>query len=125
MVAWCTLGLRLTCTSTKFPTRKTVTTPAGLQAILLVTIYTSGSLSLITLPLYSLAVQVKPAVSWHLPRKLHQLFHEILMITLQMGSDHKHHLVKPHHKHKVQEVAAEKAAKEAKEALKTAKPSLT
>ena len=47
------------------------------------------------------------------------------MIKLQMGSDHKHHLVKPHHKHKVQEAAAEKASKEAKQALEAAKPSLT
>eukprot|EP00891_Asterochloris_glomerata_P007905 jgi/Astpho2/7905/Aster-x0789 len=77
----------------------TASLPIPWWAIFIVTIYTSGSLSLITLPLYSLAVQ--------------------------MGSDHKHHLVQPHHKHKVQEAAAEKASKEAKQALETAKTSLT
>lgn len=51
----------MTCILTE-TIRKQPLIPAELQAIFIVTIYTSGSLSLITLPLYSLAVQVKLAV---------------------------------------------------------------
>ena len=70
-------------------------------------------------------MQVRPcSLIGALLEKLHE-FPETLLITLQMGSDHKHHLVKPHHKHKVQEAAAEKASKEVKQALETAKPTLT